>query len=64
MLSKNWSLSLELLETLKEEIHVGTGNVIPKLNRLISWEVLLIQMNQFLEEWPAPNLGWLIKISK
>lgn len=57
MLSKNWKLSLEFLKILTAEIQQGNGNYIAKLSRLISWEALLIKINQLLEEWPAPNLG-------
>uniref|UniRef100_A0A1Y1MIK6 INTS8 TPR repeats domain-containing protein n=1 Tax=Photinus pyralis TaxID=7054 RepID=A0A1Y1MIK6_PHOPY len=56
MLSKNWNMSLVLLKILKSEIQNSSGAFIAKLNRLISWEALLIQINQLLEEWPAPAI--------
>ncbi|KAF5274403.1 hypothetical protein FQA39_LY07283 [Lamprigera yunnana] len=56
MLGKNWILSLELLNVLKNEVKPETGNVIPKLDRLLSWEILLVRINQLLEEWPAINV--------
>ncbi|KAF5275218.1 hypothetical protein FQR65_LT04252 [Abscondita terminalis] len=56
MLSKNWKVSLDFLQTLKTEVQSETGNFLPKLNRLLSWEVLLVRINQLLDEWPAIHI--------
>lgn len=57
MLAKDWDSSLELLKVLEKEVQAGTGSVVSKLSRLVSWEILLVQISMLLEEWPAPNLG-------
>lgn len=57
MLSKDWDSSLEMLKILEAEIQANTGNVVTKLNRLVGWEILLVQISKLLEEWPAPHMG-------
>lgn len=56
MNSKNWTSSIGLLKTLHSEVQANSGNAMAKLYILISWEILLVQITQFLEEWPAPHV--------
>ncbi|KAJ8912846.1 hypothetical protein NQ315_007978 [Exocentrus adspersus] len=51
LLNKNWSLSIELLQILEEELRISNCNI-PKLMKLISWEILLVQITQLIDEWP------------
>lgn len=60
MLGKDWDSPLELLKILEKEVQAGSGNVVSKLSKLVSWEILLVQISKLLEEWPAPNLGIII----
>lgn len=57
MLSKDWDSSLDMLRVLEAEVKAGSGNVVAKLSRLVSWEILLVQISKLLEEWPAPHMG-------
>lgn len=57
MLRKDWNSSLELLQILQTELLSASGSAVAKLSRLISWEMLLVQISKLLEEWPAPHLG-------
>ena len=56
MFNKVWNSSLELMLILDKELGSGNGNV-GKLSRLISWEILLVQITQLLEEWPKSTIG-------
>lgn len=57
MLSKDWNSSISLLNVLFSEVQKNQiGNTL-KLLRLIKLEILLIQMNELLESWPALHLG-------
>ncbi|KAJ8928548.1 hypothetical protein NQ314_018886 [Rhamnusium bicolor] len=55
LLNKNWNLSLELLIILEKELHASNCNV-PKLYKLISWEILLVQITQLIDEWPKNTI--------
>ncbi|XP_044263221.1 integrator complex subunit 8 [Tribolium madens] len=55
MLNKVWISSFELLLILDKELGSGNGNI-GKLSRLISWEILLVQITQLLEEWPKSTI--------
>lgn len=57
MLSKDWNLSITLLNTLHNEIQNNQTSTTLKLSRLIKLEILLVQMNELLESWPALHLG-------
>lgn len=56
-LSKDWEGALEMLRVLEAEVKGGSGSVVAKLNRLVGWEILLVQISKLLEEWPAPHIG-------
>ncbi|XP_025832848.1 integrator complex subunit 8 [Agrilus planipennis] len=56
MLSKDWSTSVEYLNIVANEIQKETGNAVPKLLRLIEWEILLVKINQLMDQWPAPDM--------
>jgi hypothetical protein len=56
MLNKVWNSSLELMLILDKELGSGNGNI-GKLSRLISWEILSVQITQLLEEWPKSTIG-------
>lgn len=52
--------SVELLTILDNEVKNHTSintNIVYKLCRLISWEVLICQVQQLLVEWPANHLS-------
>ncbi|XP_060527282.1 integrator complex subunit 8 isoform X2 [Cylas formicarius] len=55
LLNKNWNLALELLIVLDKELQTATCNV-SKLSRMVNWEVLLIQITQFWEDWPRASV--------
>jgi integrator complex subunit 8 len=55
MLNKVWNSSLELMLILDKELGSGNGNI-GKLSRLISWEILSVQITQLLEEWPKSTI--------
>lgn len=61
---KDFKLSYKILDTLEQEIKNQTS--IPyyitfKLNKLISWEALLVQIAQLLIEWPGNEVGMYLK---
>lgn len=56
MINKDWNSSLELMLILDKELVSSNGNI-AKLSRLISWEVLLVQITQLIEEWPKTSIG-------
>lgn len=55
MLNKSWNSSLELMLILDKELGASNGNI-AKLSRLISWEILNVQITQLLEEWPKSTI--------
>lgn len=57
MLSKDWNLSIRLLNVLYNEVQNNQTSTTTKLSRLIKLEILLVQMNELLESWPALHLG-------
>ncbi|CAH0550288.1 unnamed protein product [Brassicogethes aeneus] len=57
MLNKCWNSSLELLIILDKELQIHAGNdVVAKLYKLVSWEILLVQITQSLDEWPKQTI--------
>ncbi|KAG5899842.1 hypothetical protein JTB14_012313 [Gonioctena quinquepunctata] len=53
LLNKNFNLSLEFLIILEKELQtVNLSASYAKLFKLVSWEVLLIQITQLLDQWP------------
>nr|XP_023030206.1 integrator complex subunit 8 [Leptinotarsa decemlineata] len=51
LLNKNFNLSLEFLIILEKELQTVNMNV-TKLFKLVSWEILLVQITQLLDQWP------------
>ncbi|XP_072390138.1 integrator complex subunit 8 [Diabrotica undecimpunctata] len=51
LLNKNFNLSLEFLVILEKELQVTNCNL-TKLFKLVSWEILLVQIAQILDQWP------------
>lgn len=47
---------MELLLILDKELHSSNCNV-AKLYKLISWEILLVQITQLIDEWPKHTIG-------
>lgn len=67
--SKDFRKSILLLENTEKEAKESPGissNTLYKLNRLIDWEILLVQINQYLEEYPENSIdpGQLISSCK
>ncbi|XP_017782006.1 PREDICTED: integrator complex subunit 8 [Nicrophorus vespilloides] len=54
MLAKDWGTSIEFLRLLEKEIQNNQSLI--KLAHLINWEILLVQITQLLEDWPAPHI--------
>lgn len=63
MLLKDWKAAIDLLYVLENEIQSNATSATNKLSKLISWEILLIKINQLLEEWPALNIGVMFYFS-
>lgn len=57
MLAKDWNLSINLLNILYSEVQNNQTSTTTKLARLIKLEILLVQMNELIESWPALHLG-------
>ncbi|XP_056638700.1 integrator complex subunit 8 [Diorhabda sublineata] len=55
LLSKNFNLSLEFLVILEKELQASKCNV-SKLFKLVSWEILLVQIAQILDQWPVNSI--------
>lgn len=49
-------LSLEYLIILQKELEASTNNV-TKLFKLVSWEILLVQITQLLDRWQKNTIG-------
>ncbi|KAL0269326.1 UNVERIFIED_CONTAM: hypothetical protein PYX00_007105 [Menopon gallinae] len=67
--NKDFRRSILLLENTEKEVEESSAisrNTFYKLNRLIDWEILLVQINQYLEEYPENNIdpGQLISSCK
>ena len=54
-LGKDFDRSKELLTVLESEVQHHIGNLTFKLCRLISWEILLVEIWQCLHHWPGTN---------
>lgn len=55
-LGKDFERSKELLNVLAAEVQHHTGNLTFKLCRLISWEILLVEIWHCLHCWPGTNI--------
>jgi len=58
-LSEDFDKAQELLKALEEEVHKDLsnlpGNLAFKLGRLVNWEILLVSIIKFLNNWPVMN---------
>ncbi|CAH1998742.1 unnamed protein product [Acanthoscelides obtectus] len=55
VLNKNYNLALEFLIILEKELEASNINI-SKLFKLVSWEILLVQILQVLDQWTKnPN---------
>ncbi|XP_059486772.1 integrator complex subunit 8 [Neocloeon triangulifer] len=56
-LSEDYEGAHSLLKSVEKEVHLELntlpGNLAFKLGRLVSWEVLLVSVLQFLNDWPV-----------
>lgn len=65
LIGKDWNTSLHLLKSLETEIkNSPDANTMAKLLKLLSWEILLVEVTQLLEECPAPQIGSINKTHK
>ncbi|XP_033225261.1 integrator complex subunit 8 [Belonocnema kinseyi] len=55
-LGKDFDRAKELLTVLEAEVSHHNGNLTFKLCRLISWEILLIEIWHCLHNWPGTNI--------
>lgn len=53
---KNYNLSLEFLIILEKELESSSNNV-AKLFKLVSWEILLVQISSLLDRWSKNTIG-------
>lgn len=53
---KNYNLSLEFLILLQKELETSSNNV-AKLFKLVSWEILLVQISSLLDRWSKNTIG-------
>nr|CAI5853943.1 unnamed protein product [Callosobruchus analis] len=56
VLNKNFNLSLEFLILLKTELEASHINI-SKLLKLVSWEILLVQILQVMDQWSKISNG-------
>lgn len=56
LLNKNYNLSLEFLIILEKELEASSSNV-TKLFKLVSWEILLVQITELVDRWPKNSIG-------
>ncbi|VEN57796.1 unnamed protein product [Callosobruchus maculatus] len=56
VLNKNFNLSLEFLIILKTELEASNLNI-SKLLKLVSWEILLVQILQVMGQWSKNSNG-------
>nr|XP_022899838.1 integrator complex subunit 8 [Onthophagus taurus] len=58
IIAKDWSTSLLLLKALESEIKDCNSDTsqMNKLAKLLTWEILLVEVTQLLEECPAPQI--------
>ncbi|CAG9860087.1 unnamed protein product [Phyllotreta striolata] len=57
LLNRNFNVSLEFLVVLEKELQGQGANInVSKLFKLVSWEILLVQISQLLDQWPITTI--------